>query len=355
LCPPVNLEDVAKRAKVSTATVSRVLNNVGRVRHSTTARVLRAVEELNYTPNLNARMLAGGESHTLGMIVSNLENPFFLDIFRTLEADAHRRGYEVLVANTDYRPQHLVASVRLMLGRRVSGLAVVVSEMKQSLIRELAESRLPVVFYDVGTVTENITNIKVDYRHGMQRIIEYLHGLGHRRMAFVGHHTTLDPLNDRRSTFLELAADYAPRVKVVAVAGTDGPVGGQNAAREILGSGFRPTAIVCINDFMAIGVLRELKMQRIAVPADVSVTGFDDIRLAAFVSPALTTAHIPREEIGHRIGEMLLPGARGRMERGREILVDTSLIVRESTAPAAHAATGARTAAAGRKGRRAIG
>ena len=160
----MTLEDVARRAKVSTATVSRVLNNVGQVKQSTVQRVMQAVEELKYYPNLNARMLAGGPNRTLGMIVSNLENPFFLDIFRTLEADAHRRGYDVLVANTDYRPQQLVSSVKMMLGRGVSGLAVVVSEKKPSLIRELAESNLPVVFYDVGAARHNITNIKVDYR-----------------------------------------------------------------------------------------------------------------------------------------------------------------------------------------------
>jgi DNA-binding LacI/PurR family transcriptional regulator len=331
----MNLEDVAKRAKVSTATVSRVLNNVGRVKHSTSARVLEAVEELKYTPNLNARMLAGGRNRTLGMIVSNLENPFFLDIFRTLEADAQRRGYEVLVANTDYRPQHLVSSVRLMLGRRVSGLAVVVSEMKPSLIRELADSKLPVVFYDVGAPRPMITNIKVDYQKGMQRILEYLHGLGHRRVAFIGHHTTLEPLHDRKQAFLQLAATYSPRMKVMTVASADGPVGGQNAARQILTSGFRPTAIACVNDFMALGVLRELHAQRIAVPDDISVTGFDNIGLAEFVSPALTTAHIPREEIGHLICEALIHGRRGRREHGHEIQVDTELVVRESTAPAA--------------------
>lgn len=330
----MTLEDVAKRAKVSTATVSRVLNNVGRVKHSTSVRVLQAVEELKYYPDLNARMLAGGQNRTLGMIVSNLENPFFLDIFRTLEADAHRRGYEVLVANTDYRPQHLVSSVRLMLGRRVSGLAVVVSEMRPSLIRELTESKLPVVFYDVGAPRPNITNIKVDYRMGMRRILEYLHGLGHRRMAFIGHHPTLEPLNDRKRAFLEVAAAYTPRMKVMTVASTDGPVGGQNAAREILSSGFRPTAIACVNDFMAVGVLRELHARGIAVPEEVSVTGFDNISLAEFVSPALTTAHIPREEIGHLIGEALIPGPRGRRERGQEILIDTTLVIRDSTAAA---------------------
>jgi DNA-binding LacI/PurR family transcriptional regulator len=220
--------------------------------------------------------------------------------------------------------------------------------MKPSLIRELAESQIPVVFYDVGTARPNITNIKVDYRKGMQRIIEYLHGLGHRRMAFIGHHPTLEPLNDRKRTFLELAADYAPRMKVMTVASADGPIGGQNAAREILSSGFRPTAIVCVNDFMALGVLRELHAQGIAVPDEISVTGFDDIGLAGFVSPALTTAHIPREEIGHLIGEALIPGPRSRRSSGREIRIDTGLVVRESTARAPSRAAGRRTTAARR-------
>lgn len=341
----MNLEDVAKRAKVSTATVSRVLNNVGRVKSSTSARVLQAVEELKYYPNLNARMLAGGQNRTLGMVVSNLANPFFLDVFRTLEDDAHRRGYEVLVANTDYRPQNLVSSVRLMLGRRVSGLAVVVSEMKPSIIRELGESKLPVVFYDVGSAGPNITNIRADYRNGIQRIVEYLYSLGHRRMAFIGHHTTLEPLSDRKRAFLEVAEEYAPRMKVMTAASVDGPVGGQNAAREILSSGFRPTAMVCVNDFMAVGVLRELHVQRISVPDDISVTGFDNIGLSGFVTPALTTAHIPREEIGHLICEALLPSTRSKRDRGQEILVDTDLVVRESTAKAPVSVQGRRSAA----------
>lgn len=345
----MTLEDVARRAKVSTATVSRVLNNVGQVKPSTVERVMQAVEELKYYPNLNARMLAGGPNRTLGMIVSNLENPFFLDIFRTLEADANRRGYDVLVANTDYRPQQLVSAVKMMLGRGVSGLAVVVSEKKPSLIRELSESELPVVFYDVGAAKPNITNIKVDYRMGMQRILEYLYGLGHRRMAFIGHHTTLEPLSDRKATFLEVAAEYAPRLRVMTVASADGPIGGQNAAREILTSGFRPTAVVCVNDFMALGVLREMHERRIRVPEDVSVTGFDNIGLSEFVSPALTTAHIPREEIGHLIGEALIPGPRGRRADGQQVRIETALVVRESTAPASTRTSARKAASTGRR------
>jgi DNA-binding LacI/PurR family transcriptional regulator len=183
---------------------------------------------------------------------------------------------------------------------------------------------------------------------GMQRIVEYLYGLGHRRMAFIGHHTTLEPLSDRKATFLEVAAEYAPRLKVITVASADGPLGGQNAAREILTSGFKPTAVVCVNDFMALGVLREMQQRRIRVPEDVSITGFDDIGLAGFVSPALTTAHIPREEIGHLIGEALIPGPRGRGE-GKEIRIETTLVVRESTAPASTRTSSRKAASTGKR------
>src|SRR6185437_6424873 len=113
----MNLEQVARRAKVSTATVSRVLNNATVVKSSTRARVVKAIEELKYHPTLHARSLAGGKSRTVGVIVSNLENPFFFDIYKTVEAGAHAQGYEVIMANTDYRAEQLVSSIRLMLGR----------------------------------------------------------------------------------------------------------------------------------------------------------------------------------------------------------------------------------------------
>src|SRR6267154_4249881 len=138
----MNLEDVAQRAGVSTATVSRVLNNIGVVRSGTRARVLKAAGELKYHPNMHARALAGGASRTLGLIVSNLENPFFLDIFRVLEQEAHNHGYEVLVANTDYDSQWLNSSVRIMLGRRVAGLALVVSEIDPAVLDELDERKI---------------------------------------------------------------------------------------------------------------------------------------------------------------------------------------------------------------------
>jgi LacI family transcriptional regulator len=327
----MSLEDVAKRARVSSATVSRVLNNLDVVKNSTRARVMKAVAELNYHPNLHARTLAGGQSRTLGIVVSNMENPFFFDVFQALESDAHAHGYEVLAANTGYEPERLVSSIRLMMGRRVAGLAVIVSEMDAALKTELAQGNMPVVFYDVGAAGKRSTNIRVQYRKGIEKIVQYLHNLGHVRMAFIGHHAKLAPLDERKKAFLETVARYSPHLEITSEADADGPEGGRKAARQLLASGVTPSAIICVNDFTAIGVLRELRDQGLRVPQDVSVTGFDNIKLSEFCYPALTTVHIPRESIGHSVFESLVPDSSRPVTPNHEILIDPEFLVRDST------------------------
>ena len=327
----MSLEEVAKLAKVSTATVSRVLNDMSGVRNATRARVLRAAEELKYHPNLHARTLAGGRSRTLGMIVSNLENPFFLDIFKAAEQDARERGYDIILANTDYQPEILVKNIRLMIGRRVAGLALVISEMDLSLTRELTDLNIPVVFYDVGEPRQNITNIAVDYAKGIDCVVNYLHELGHQRMAFVSHHPSLGPLSAREQAFRHKVETFAPKILWRIAASTDTLEGGREAAREILQSNLDPTAIICVNDFMALGVLHELRAAGMRVPDNVSVTGFDNIKLAEISHPALTTLHIPRDRIGRLISHALTGGSE---IKANEFLIEPEFIVRASAGPA---------------------
>lgn len=329
----MNLEQVARRARVSTATVSRVLNNASVVKNSTRARVVKAIEELKYHPNLHARNLAGGKSRTIGVIASNMANPFFFDIYKTIESDAHARGFEVVVANTDYRPEQLVTSVRLMIGRRVAGLAAIVSEMDPELIQELTESRIPVVFYDVGTPRPNITNIRVNYRRGIEKVIDYLDSLGHRRLGFIGHHAMLAPINERMKAVLDAVARNSS-LHVKTAADADTLEGGRQAARALLSSGYQPTAIICVNDITAVGALRELRERGLRVPGDVSVTGFDNVKLSEFCFPALTTVHIPRERIGQIICDHLIPDPAQPAAKEHEIVIDPELVVRESTGPA---------------------
>lgn len=326
----MSLEQVAKHAKVSTATVSRVLNDARTVKTSTRARVLKAIKELKYHPNLHARSLAGGKSRTIGVIASNLGNPFFFDIYHTLETDVHTRGYEIIIANTDYRPAQLVKSIRLMIGRRVAGLAVIVSEMEEDLVEELHASGIPVVFYDVGSPGANIATIRVDYRRGIQKVVDYLHSLGHRRVGFVGHHATLGPINDRMRAVLDAVSDYAS-LEVRTAVDADSPEGGRNGVRSLLSSGFAPSAIICVNDMTAIGALRELRDRGIRVPTDMSVTGFDNITLSEFCYPPLTTVHIPRDRIGHIISDCLIPDADRTPSLEREFTIDPEFIVRGSS------------------------
>jgi LacI family transcriptional regulator len=328
----MNLEQVAKRAGVSTATVSRVLNNQDLVKGKTRSKVLKAIEELRYHPNLHARTLAGGKSKSIGVIVSNLENPFFFDIYQAVEIGAHAQGYEVVVANTDYRPEQLVSSVRLMIGRRVAGLAAIVSEMDAALIEELTASAIPVVFYDVGSPRKNITNIRVNYRRGVEKVMDYLHGMGHRKLGFVGHHPKLGPIHERLKTVLDLASRYAGEVDVHnATAEADSLEGGRAATRSLLAGGYRPTAIICANDVMAVGALRELRERGLRVPQDVSVTGFDNIKMSEFCFPALTTVHIPRDRIGNTICRCLIPQPDKPAADDHEMVVDPEFLVREST------------------------
>jgi LacI family transcriptional regulator len=329
----VKLDDVARKARVSVSTVSRVLSNTGRVKASTRSRVLRIAQELHYRPDVHAQTLAGRKSRTLGLIVSNLQNPFFLDIFQAMESSAKGCGYEVVVANTDYQPRQLASSVQWMLGRRLAGLAVIVSEKEPEVIEELAGGAVPVVFYDVGAPGPNVTRIRTDYFRGTQRVVEYLHSLGHRRLAFVGHHERLQPLYDRKKSFLAAVDRLAGEITSSTAAGGDSPDGGRQAMRGILDSGFVPTAVICVNDFMALGVLRLLRERGLRVPADVSVVGYDNIHLSEFTYPPLTTVNVPRERIGHSVCAALLP--EGGAAPVRDVLIEPELIVRDSTGPAA--------------------
>jgi LacI family transcriptional regulator len=336
----MNLEEVAKKANVSTATVSRVLNNAVAVKSSTRTRVMQAIEELKYHPNLHARNLAGGKSRTLGIIVSNMENPFFFDIIKAAESDAHARGYEIVVANTDYQREQLVKSIRLMLARRVAGLALIVSEMDPGLVTELTESKNPIVFYDAYTSERGIWNIRIDYGQGIERVIDHLYRVGHNRMAFVSHHSNLGPLGVREETFRNTVSRLSPPVQWTSVTTVDGLDGGRAAAREVLQSGFNPTAIICANDFMAVGVLRELREQGLRVPEDVSVTGYDDIKLSEYSCPSLTTVHIPRERIGHLVFNALVPDSTDPAPEAQDIVIETHLVIRDSTGPVRHSTEG---------------
>jgi DNA-binding LacI/PurR family transcriptional regulator len=327
----LRLEDVASKAKVSVSTVSRVVNGLESVKASTRKRVLAALEEMNYRPNLQARDLVAGRSNTIGIIVSNLENPFFVDIFHALENEAHAAGYEVLVGNTNYEPARLAACIDLFLGRRVAGLAIIVSEHIPPDLKLLAQAGVPIAFYDATVAGKRRTTVSFDYGRGMTQLVQHLYDLGHRRMAYIGYPLQLGPTDQRRDAFIAATKQLKVENRYTFVREHSDFAAGRDATRELLASGFAPTAILALNDLFAVGVLRELRNRGISVPGQISVTGFDNIEIAEFSGPSLTTINIPRARIAATLFRSLAATDAEAKQQPSQYLIDPELIVREST------------------------
>src|SRR6185369_8335350 len=177
----MNIRQVARKAGVSTATVSRIINDSTPVSPKTAERVWRAIRELNYHPNTNARTLASGRSRLLGLIISDIANPFFPELVKAFEDVALDNNYEVILTNTNYDPGRMAACVQRILERKVEGAAIMTSEMDPELIGQLSRRGIPIVFLDVGKVRDRISNISVDYGEGVREAVDRLSALGHRR------------------------------------------------------------------------------------------------------------------------------------------------------------------------------
>jgi LacI family transcriptional regulator len=331
-----SIKEVAREAGVSTATVSHVINNTRYVSDEVRARVLKAIEQCRYYPNAHARSLASGKSKIIGLVISDIVNPFFPELVKAIEAAAFERGYDIVLSNTNYDTERTSHYVRRFIERKIAGVAVMTSEMDKKLVDELAHREVPVVFLDVGEPGLHMNNLRVDYDEGIEQAILHLVALGHRRIAFIGGNTNLRSSRRRLEAFRKTMQQLFPDAAELVFYGNFKIEGGQRAASEILATqgGNPPTAVVCANDLMAIGAISEFEAAGLSVPRDVSVVGFDNIAFAALTKPALTTVNLPLGELGRRAIEVLIRSVEDSEQQGIEIRIPTNLIIRQSTAPA---------------------
>lgn len=330
------IKDVAREAGVSIATVSHVINNTRAVSDATRQRVMRAIEECNYYPNANARSLASGRSHTLGLLISDISNPFFPDLVKSIETVAFEKGYDVILSNTDYDAERTVNYVRRFIERKVAGVALMTSELDISLIEELARFHVPVVFLDLGSAGACMSNLVVDYEAGIEEAINHLVSLGHKRIAYIGGPRRLRSAARRFEAFCDSMRRHLPDSEPLLIYEADFRLpGGREAARQMLASSERPSAVIVANDMMALGVIEEFRRRGVRVPEDISIVGFDDIAFAALSSPPLTTICLPRAELGREAVEALLATIEHPERQGVEVRIPTHLVLRDSTgAPA---------------------
>src|SRR6266699_4936291 len=181
----LTIRDVAKEAGVSTATVSNVLNKTGKVGRGTHRVVLSAVKRLGYMPDVHARHLASRDRRTLGIIVSDIENPFFPEVIKSFEVRARQLGYDAILSDTNYDPRRTRKAAERMMEHKVRGVAVMTSEISLRLIHELARRRIAVTFLDLAPARSYMSNLRIDYFSGVEQIVKYLHSNGHRRIAFI--------------------------------------------------------------------------------------------------------------------------------------------------------------------------
>ena len=329
----VDIAQVAQRAGVSPATVSRVTNGRSTVAKRLAKKVWQAVEELGYTPNPQARALVSGRSRVLGLLVSEITNPFFPELMQSFEDIAGEHDFEVIVGSTNYNRERAKILIRRLVQRRAEGVAVMTFRAESHFLDELIEEGIPLVTIDVSAKAARSLVLEVDYAQGIDEAVQHLALLGHRRIGFASgpmpHLTNVR----RKDAFIR-------SVKKIGLPETSSPIfigdhtfeGGTQAAMHFLQLEPRPTAILCSNDMMAVGVLRVSSERGIQVPRDLSVIGFDDIHLSEFVNPPLTTVRMSRQELATAAFKGLqqlwmeeVPGSRN------PIRVGTHLVVRQST------------------------
>ncbi len=326
------IRDVARRARVSVATVSRVVNRTThRVRPTTRRRVLAVVKSLGYHPNVIAQSLKKRASRTVALIVPDISNPFFPAIARGIEDAARQRGYAVLLCNTYEDLDREDAYLQLLRKRWVDGLIFATVGSNTRHLRALRREGLPVVLVarDVDGIT--IDAVLVDNFRGAFDATNHLIGLGHRSIAHIAGPASLRVAQERRRGYQRGLAEAGVRQDDALVAEGDFTADGGRAAIEtLLGRGQRFSGVVAANDLMAIGAMEALRAVGRRVPDEVAVVGFDDITFASLVSPALTTVAQPKYRMGQIAMERLLEVMAGESAAGRRIVLTAQLVVRES-------------------------
>jgi LacI family transcriptional regulator len=300
--------------------------------------VLDVIARLGYTPNLFASNLARRRTRIIGIIVSDLLNPFFAEIAEALDREARRSGYQTFLTSTAFQPDQQCDAIRQMLSLRVAGVAMMTSENDPEAFSLLKTSGTPAVYLDHSHGSPHIGTVRVDKRHGMFLAVQHLLELGHRRILLIKnsqHGASESPMLshlERQIGFEEALHRLNPRetdVHIIDEPG-DAAAAGLRAVQHALKS-FQFTAVVAINDLVALGAFRGLQAAGLNIPADVSVMGFDNTYLCDFLHPPLTTVATPRMDLARSVMEMLLASVEGK-EPDRECVLPAKLLLRESTA-----------------------
>jgi LacI family transcriptional regulator len=327
------MKEVADRAGVSVATVSRVVNQSGYVRVTLQERVREAMRDLRYHPSALARSLRRQETLTIGLLLPQLDQPFFSRVAFVIMQALFKRNYRTLVCSSEEDPAQEDAYIDMLIRQRVDGVIVAPTGQNQST-RSFVEQGVPVVLFDRDLPSLNVSKVFGDHRRGGYLALKYLIDLGHKQIAIVGKDDTAASLAWRLEGAEHALAEAGLEGKVYLEhldSDADSYSAGYDIAKRILSAPNRPTAIFAVTDVSAVGAMRGAAEVGLKVPGDVSIIGYDDIPLARLCIPALTTIAQPTDAMGQKAVDILMAAMGKTNPPPVEAVLETHLVVREST------------------------
>lgn len=330
---PVSIKDIARLAGVSHSTVSRALHKSPLIPAATALRIQRIAQEQGYTASAVARSLVTRRTEAIGVVVTSIADPFNGDVVDGIEEVANEQGYSVILATSQANPDRELAVVRACQERRVDGILVASSRVGALYVPILSELDVPIVLVNNQHGSDFAHSIRIDNVHGMRLATEHLLQLGHTRIAYVGDRFGLHSDEERFAGFCEaLNHRHIPLDESLILRGDGKADAAAAVLDQLLKAPSRPTAVACYNDMTALGLMGRAQELGIAVPEELSVTGFDDIPFAAFARPSLTTVRQPRRDMGRQAMRLLFALLNGEAAE-RTSVITGELIVRSSTAP----------------------
>ena len=328
-----SIKDIARLADVSHSTVSRALRGSGLISEETAGRIRRIALEAGYTPSAAARSLVTRRTDTIGVVVTNIADPFVAGVVSGIEEVASEKGHSVFLANSHADPEREVRVVQSFEERRVDGIIVTSSRVGAMYVPLLSRMRVPIVLLNNQHPSEFVHSVMIANAEAAIEATRHLVGLGHRRIAYLGdrngHQSDTERFSGYRRALEEAGLPFEPEL---VVHGDGKPEGAGPAMARLLELPKRPTAVFCYNDLSALGAMREVFARGLRIPEDLSIAGFDDLYISRYLNPPLTSVRQPMRQMGRMAMETLLDLLSGG-RREHNLKVPGELIVRESTAP----------------------
>lgn len=328
-----NIREVAKKAGVSVATVSRVLNHPERVSPKTKQHIDSVIKELDFSPNAFARSLNLKRSNTIALVIPDIVNPQYMEIARGVEQVAHEKGYTLLLCNSEKDLRKEKAYVRMLIDKKIDGIILAFTLLQEGDFQEIRNRNIPLVLFGQNILHENISSVYSDFKKGSYLAVTHLINLGFKKIAFIGG--AADNLENRDKVLGYTEALLSRGLKIskeMMVEGTDDIDSGYLAALSLLKNTPVPEALFVANDLMAMGAMDAFKNEGYRIPDDISVIGYDNIRMASLIEPKLTTVSWPVHKMGLISARILIEEVESEEESpaSRNIFLSPRLKIRKS-------------------------